>query len=251
MQHSVEYKIGRYRLTINFWFLIIFLLVQTGLNELGFWQISRAHEKQARLDKLSNNQRSELTSLKLMDQEVIDHFGKLQLEVVLAERFNLLVENKIQNGNLGYHVLNLVQDIESNRYLLVNRGWIDGIADRSQLPQVKLPRNDWKIKGRIYQINQQVLSGDAELESHGKILRLPVLDVHMVSLLEKRFEVSIEPYLLRLDKSVVDSFEIDWAWVSMSPDKHLGYAIQWFGLSLAFLIISIFVLITRESEKQN
>ncbi len=251
MQHSVEYKIGRYRLTINFWFLIIFLLVQTGLNELGFWQLSRAHEKQARLEKLANNQLSELTSLNLVDQKVIDDFGRLQLEVALAERFNLLVENKIQNGELGYHVLNLVQDLDSGRYMLVNRGWIAAKADRNQLPLVKLPRTDWQVKGRVYQINKQVLSGDAELESHGKILRLPVLDVHMISLLEKRFNINIEPYLLRLDKNVADSFAIDWAWVSMSPDKHLGYAFQWFGLSLAFLIISLFVLIKKESEEKD
>lgn len=249
MRHSIEYKIGRYQLTINFWFLIIFLLVQTGLNELGFWQLSRAQEKQLRLKKLANDQLSELISLKMVDQKVIDDFGKLQLEVRLAERYNLLVENKIQKGELGYHVLNLVQEIDSGRYLLINRGWIEGKADRNQMPLVNLPRSDWKVEGRIYQINKQVLSGDAELENHGKILRLPVLDVHILSLLEKRFGVSIEPYLLRLDKNVADSLAVDWAWVNMSPDKHLGYAFQWFGLSLAFLIISLFVLIKKESEE--
>lgn len=251
MQHSVEYKIGRYRLTINFWFLILFLLVQTGLNELGFWQLSRAQEKQQRLKKLADDELSELTSLEPVDQTVIDNFGKLKLEVRLAEKVNLLVENKIQGGELGYHVLNLVQELDSGRFLLINRGWIGAKADRNQLPLVKLPRADWKVVGRVYQINKQILSGDAELESHGKILRLPVLDVHMLSLLEKRFGISIEPYLLRLDENVMDSFEVDWTWVSMSPDKHLGYAFQWFGLSLAFLIISLFVLIKKEPEEQD
>ncbi len=249
MKHSVEYKFGRYRLTVNFWFLILFLLVQTGLNELGFWQLSRAQEKQVRLKKLANNQRPELTSLNQVDQKAIDDFVKLQIKVRLTERVNLLVENKIQNGELGYHVLNLVQELDSDRYLLVNRGWIQGRADRNQLPQVKLPPTHWKVSGRIYQINKQVLSGDAELESHGKILRLPILDVHMLSLLERRFGLSVEPYLLRLDENAIDSFAVDWAWVNMSPDKHLAYAFQWFGLSLAFLIISLFVLIKKESEE--
>ena len=251
MQHSVEYKVGRYRLTINFWFLIIFLLIQTGLNELGFWQLSRAQEKQIRLKKLTNYELSELTNLDFIDQADIDNFARLQLDVKLTEKVNLLVENKIQKGELGYHVLNLVQEINSGRYLLINRGWIGGKADRNQLPLVNLPRADWKVTGRIYPINKQILSGDAELESHGKILRLPVLDVHMISLLEKRFGISIEPYLLRLDEDVVDSFEVDWAWISMSPDKHLGYAFQWFGLSLAFLVISLFVLIKKESKEQD
>lgn len=249
MRHSFEYKVGQYQLTINIWFLIIFLLVQTGLNELGFWQLSRAHEKQARLEKLANNNLPIIESLNSIEQNFIDNFGTVELQVELSKRINLLIENKIQNGKLGYHVLNLVEDIKSGRFVLVNRGWIAGKANRSDLPLVKLPPNDWSITAKVYQINKQILSSAAELENHGKVLRLPVMDVHMLSLLEERFGVTIEPYLLRLDKDVSNVFDIDWAWISMSPDKHLGYALQWFGLSLAFLIISLFVLIKKRNKE--
>ncbi len=247
MRHSVEYKIGHYRLTINFWFLIIFLIIQTGLNELGFWQLSRAQEKQIRLEKLARSDLETVNNLNLVSQNLIDNFAKVELSVELSKRFNLLIENKIQNGKLGYHVLNLVEDLDSGRHVLINRGWIEGNADRTEIPLVKLPPSSWKINARLYQINKQVLSNDAEIENYGKILRLPVMDVHMLGLLEKQFNLEIEPYLLRLNKHNSDGFEVDWAWVSMSPQKHLGYAFQWFGLALAFLIISLFVLIKRES----
>ena len=248
LRHSVDFKFKQYRLTINFWFLIIFLLIQTGLNELGYWQLSRAQEKQDRLEILSNNQEPVLTSLEPVDQTFIDNFGFVQLELELAEQVNLLIENKIQNGKLGYHVLNLVEDKASSRYILINRGWIDARANRKDIPVVNLPPNDWKVTARVYQINEQVLSSDAEIENYGKVIRLPVLDAHTKQQLEKRFNVIIEPYILRLDKGIVASFNVDWEWVNMTPEKHLGYAFQWFALSFAFLIISLFVLIKKEEQ---
>jgi len=251
LRHSVDYKFGQYRLTINFWFLILFLLVQTGLNELGFWQLSRAQEKQQRLERLANTEVARLTDLEMVNQSTLDNFTKVALNVSLEETYNLLIENKIQNGELGYHVINLVRDDSSGRNLLVNRGWIAGKANRQDIPFVRLPTREWNISGRLYQINQQILSEDAQLENHGKIVRLPVLDKHMLGLLEQRFNTKIEPYLVRLDADVNGVFDVDWVWVSMTPDKHLGYAFQWFALSLAFLLISLFVLVKKIDQNDH
>jgi surfeit locus 1 family protein len=248
LRHSVQYKIGQYQLTINYWFLIVFLLVQTGLNELGYWQLSRAQEKQQRLELLAENENSVVTNLGSISEAEISDFSKVELEVELASRKSILVENKIQNGNLGYHVLNLVHEVESNKYILVNRGWVEGLANRSDVPKVDLPANYWQLKARFYPINSQVLSGDAEIEEYGNTIRIPVLDSSVLQGLEKLLSADIEPYVLRIDKQDTYALEVDWAWVSMAPEKHLGYAFQWFALSLAFLIVSLFVLVKRIPE---
>jgi len=245
LQTSVSYKIGQYNLTVDFRFLIVFLLVQLGLNELGFWQISRAQQKQQILNKLANSDVSVLTSLKSVDREQVDNFAKVQLNTSLMMPKNLLIENKIQNGKLGYHVLNLVNDEGSNKIFLVNRGWVEGKANRQEMPYVRLPANAWQVKGRLYQINPDVLSSNAEIENHGKILRLPILDSYTLELLVAYFELPIEPYILRLDSDVSDVYEVDWQWVSMAPEKHLGYAFQWFALSLAFLLASLYALVKK------
>ncbi len=248
MRHSVQYKIGQYQLTINYWFLIVFLLVQTGLNELGYWQLSRAQEKQQRLELLAENENSVVKNLGSISETEIRDFSKVEVEVELASRKSILVENKIQNGNLGYHVLNLVHEVESNKYILVNRGWVEGLANRSDVPKVDLPANYWQLKARFYPINSQVLSGDAEIEEYGNTIRIPVLDSSVLQGLEKLLSADIEPYVLRIDKQDTYALEVDWAWVSMAPEKHLGYAFQWFALSLAFLIVSLFVLVKRIPE---
>ncbi len=248
MRHSVQYKIGQYQLTINYWFLIVFLLVQTGLNELGYWQLSRAQEKQQRLELLAENENSVVKNLGSISEAEIRDFSKVEVEVELASRKSILVENKIQNGNLGYHVLNLVHEVESNKYILVNRGWLEGLANRSEVPKVDLPANYWQLNARFYPINSQVLSGGAEIEEYGNTIRIPVLDSSVLQGLEKLLSADIEPYVLRIDKQDTHALEVDWAWVSMAPEKHLGYAFQWFALSLAFLIVSLFVLVKRIPE---
>ncbi len=245
MRQSVQYKIGQYQLTINFWFLMIFLLVQTGLNELGYWQLSRAHEKQQRLDVLASNENRIISNLATISETQINQFARVELEVELASRKNILIENKIQNGNLGYHVVNLVQDPESNKYLLVNRGWVEGLANRVEMPSVDLPASYWQLSARIYPVNSQVLSGDAVIEEYRNSIRIPVLDASVLQGLEKLLSVDIEPYVLRIDQQDSYALDVDWAWVSMLPEKHLAYAFQWFALSLAFLIISLFVLVKR------
>lgn len=221
------------------------MLVQTGLNELGYWQLSRAHEKQQRLEVLAGNENSIISNLTTISEEQISEFSRVELEVELVSRKNILIENKIQNGNLGYHVVNLVQDVESKNYLLVNRGWIEGLANRAELPMVDLPASYWQLNARIYPVNLQVLSGDAEIEEYGNSIRIPVLDASVTEGLEKLLSVDIEPYVLRIDHQDSYALDVDWAWVSMLPEKHLAYAFQWFALSLAFLIVSLFVLVKR------
>ena len=93
-----------------------------------------------------------------------------------------------------------------------------------------------------------MLSGDAELENFHDTIRVPVLDSNMLAQLSQLLKVDIEPYVLRLDEEDSQALAVDWAWVSMQPQKHLAYAFQWFALSLAFLIISLFVLVKKVED---
>lgn len=245
MPHSIEYNIGRYRFTINFWFLILFLLVQTGLNELGFWQIERAKQKQAFLDKINRSDEYVKIDFNAVSEQDIQNFKHVKLQAFTDSEQSILVENVIQNGKLGYQVLQLVIEKQSHKQLLINRGWIDGRANRKDIPTIDAPPYEWSISGRLSPIHTQLLSGKAELEIYPKLIRVPVLDLSIVSQLEKQFAVAIEPYVIRLDEKNQGHFDIEWSWVSMSPQKHLGYAFQWFGLSFAFLLISLFALIKK------
>jgi len=218
-----------------------------GLNELGYWQLSRAKEKQQRIETLAQS-KDYVYNLENVDGKSVDNFSHVQIKGELAERINILVENRIQNGELGYHVLNLVKDQVSNRLILINRGWIEGKAYRNELPEIELPPSLWQINGRLYPMNSQVLSDKAEIENYGNIIRVPVLDSYIVNQLEGRFNLEIEPFLIRLEKDNLASFDTNWEWLNMSPEKHLGYAFQWFALSFTFLVVSLFALVKTDKN---
>jgi surfeit locus 1 family protein len=53
------------------------------------------------------------------------------------------------------------------------------------------------------------------------------------------------PRIVLLDAVESDGFERNWSarynFSDFGPDRHIGYAVQWFGLALGLLIIYLFV----------
>jgi surfeit locus 1 family protein len=246
LRYTVEYTLGRYRIRFNFWYLIIFLVVQTLLNELGFWQLSRAKEKQTRIYQLEKGSLSVLTSLNMLSNEQVNQFQTVDLQMELVGYDIFLLDNKMYQQQPGYQVLNVARDVASNKLLLVNRGWIYAGTDRARLPLVELPNRNWHVKGRVYPITAEAIStSSAAIERTGDIYRLPVLDMNILREIEARIGSSFEPYVVRLNSDSDAALGTSWAWTNMSPEKHLAYAIQWFALALAFLIVSLVVCVKK------
>jgi len=250
LRHSISYSIGKYQVNINVWLFILFLLMQTLLNELGYWQLERAKEKKQRIMMLESSSNQMLNDFKNIEQTNLEQFSPIKFEAFLTDDNTYLIENKIQNGELGYHVLNLVTEKSTGRKLFVNRGWVSAKANRKNLPEVTDPPFDWKVQGRIYPINQDVLSAKAEIEQYDQVYRLPVMDVHVLAKLQERLGKNIEPFLIRLDKNQDNGFNIDWQWISMLPEKHLAYAFQWFALAFTLLVISFLASIKRKKTNE-
>ena len=246
LRYTIEYSLGRYRIRFNFWYLIIFLVMQTLLNELGFWQLSRAKEKQVRIYQLEKGSQSEVISLSHLTAEQLSQFQTVNLQMELVGYQLLLLDNKIREQKPGYEVLNVARDIDSNKILLVNRGWVSAGADRNRYPQIDMPDKNWHVSGRVYPLVDEAIStASATIEKSLDIYRLPVLDLKMLAEIEQRLGVKLEPYVVRLNQESEAALEVSWQWTNMSPEKHLAYAIQWFALALAFLIISLVVCVKK------
>ncbi|MBF3306266.1 hypothetical protein HKW73_33805, partial [Pseudomonas aeruginosa] len=63
----------------------------------------------------------------------------------------------------------------------------------------------------------------------------------------------------RLEQAVVEirlepgdaSFDTDWPLVSMPPERHTGYAVQWFALATALLALYLYLGVRRAREKNH
>lgn len=55
----------------------------------------------------------------------------------------------------------------------------------------------------------------------------------------QRLGVNIFPYVLRLDQQETN-FNADWPVINVQPAKHTGYAVQWFALATALVVLTLF-----------
>ena len=64
------------------------------------------------------------------------------------------------------------------------------------------------------------------------------------------FDVGVYPAMIRLDPVSGWGYEKQWLWQNrMTPEKHRGYAVQWFVLAATLLLLSS-VFIWRLNRKQ-
>ena len=56
---------------------------------------------------------------------------------------------------------------------------------------------------------------------------------------EELFGEDFLSYQLRLDQDSVGALKTGWTTVAVQPEKHIGYAVQWFAMAITLLIMTI------------
>ena len=138
--------------------------------------------------------------------------------------------------------------------VLVNRGWIEADAGRRSLPEVALAPGLQTLQGTVY-----VPPGEAytlgQISDNEDWPRLvQALDVPALSVM---LNASLFPYSVRLDATSTAGFTIDWPLVNVSPEKHTGYAVQWFTMAAVLFILyilhssNLWQVVTAGTRKQQ
>ncbi len=60
-----------------------------------------------------------------------------------------------------------------------------------------------------------------------------------VSALQDEFSDSVFPYSVRLSPSSPGALTPDWDVVNLQPRKHTGYAVQWFAMGVALVVVLV------------
>ena len=210
---------------------------------LGVWQLDRMEQKQQRLDSIAQK----YTTAPMHPFDVADQWQDVrdvpvQFRGELQTTQLIFLDNQITNGTSGYDVL--VPVITRGRPVLVNLGWVAASASRAELPTVELPTGQVVIEGVITQPGLNPLIKETQQQFNDFPLRVQQIDIPLFN----------QQWASRLPDMVVERlssqpqmsrFVTNWQPVVMSPQKHLGYAIQWFGLAIAAVVIFIIVLIRR------
>jgi surfeit locus 1 family protein len=130
-------------------------------------------------------------------------------------------------------------------YLLVNRGWLPAAADRAQLPELVVSSGARQLSGIINTPDKGFTLGDIDSDAVWP-RRIQYIDFKE---LDERLPFALYPAVLMLNDNEADGFRRDWQPVVDGPAKHYSYAVQWFGMALASVILFGFATIKRNSHE--
>lgn len=210
------------------------------LCSLGFWQLQRAAEKKHLVEQQKHF--AAQTPRQWTGHEAVQQFQTLQLSGHYLPSLFLL-DNQFYQHQFGYDILSPLR-LSNGRIVLVDRGWVLGDVSRRNFPTPVVPSGLINLSGTVYYPSPKIwVMG---LESEKKADNVLLLEKINTQLVSEILHKSVYPFIIRLSPEESSGFIRDWPVVSLSPDRHLGYAFQWFAMALAVLIIFISLTLKKK-----
>ncbi|MGB1297154.1 MAG: SURF1 family protein [Psychrobium sp.] len=247
------------RLAINTVAIVGLLFLLLVLMRLGFWQLNKAESKEYSMALRQSVMAKSIHVLPQTFDSELQQSQKVAIQGRLDFDKTLLLDNKINNGKVGYEVLVplLVNEIVAARvngdsnakqWVMVNLGWVAAGNSRAQLPQLTRWSGQKHIVGYLYkpQLNPFIVNSGSEQTNFPIVV--PEFDRKVVEHIYGRV---IYPAMIRLSNDSNWGYLKNWQWVNrMTPEKHRGYAFQWFALALTLVVLSC-VFIWRQTIANN
>ena len=241
---SIQHKLKQ----LNWPMVIFTMLVFSSLIKLGFWQIERAFEKEQRQERIQAlSQRDALTLTQVKALEGLQD-GINDLPIKLTGSFDanriFLLDNQPNKGRLGYRVYQIIESNDDT--ILVNLGWVQGSIDRSVLPEITPVTGQHTITGHVREVEVGIQLQAQNLADAAWPLRVQQIELDKFSVLIGK---KLLPFVVYLDTKETLGYKKNWQPIVMPPEKHRGYAFQWFSLALAWISLMIWAAIKMNKHE--
>ena len=200
---------------------------------LGFWQLDRAAEKSHLLASVKTT--DQLKTLQSAAQLTsLPTFQHVQLSGYYVHPYMWFLDNQVWQGEAGVDVIALLQIDDT--LVLVNRGWY-AWRDRAKQPQIAAISGPVTLQGNMVVPSEKglLLLADSPSSSYPQLLQK--IDMQ---LLKRQLDLPLHGQVLYLNAVSDTALQPHWKPVNMTPAKHYGYAVQWFGLGLTLCILYLF-----------
>ena len=204
---------------------------------LGFWQLDRAREKEERLNIFETRWQSPVVDMNLFTPDQwhsAEHMFWRRVRITGHYPEDLpyfYLDNQIHKGIAGYNIYRLFRLSEDN-HVPVQLGWQPVGMDREVLPvppsvaagALMLPVA--LVAPPAAGISLQPWSPEKRSLTEKNIWRLPSLSVEkLAGMLDKK----ILPYVAR---PMGEEVALIKPYGGLPPERHRGYAFQWFSLAV-------------------
>lgn len=204
---------------------------------LGVWQIQRAAEKEQLLAAIERGTRAPI-ELPYADSALARaEFRRVRAQGRFLTERQFLLDNRLLDGRVGYDVVTPLI-LADGRTVLVDRGWLPAGPQREPRGEVALDvSGPVTVTGRLWRPDPAVALGPAVAPSSGEWPRTVTrIDYEALG---QELGRSLVPAVIRAERGT--------PWVltprplepRFGPERHYGYAVQWFALALTVLIVTV------------
>jgi surfeit locus 1 family protein len=193
---------------------------------LGNWQLDRGAQKRELKARFETQaaQPPIHVGVEALRAEDMD-LRRAETRGVFAPQYTILIDNRIHRGVPGYHVVMPLKVEGSDRYVLVNRGWVARPALRSELPRVRTPGGVVSIDGTA------IVPKPAPFERMDRVVEGRIWQNLTIRHYEQAHPIRVQPFVIRQDSALDDGLVRSWPAPDFGIEKHYGYAFQWFALA--------------------
>lgn len=234
----MDLPIGKkYSFNPSLWSTLAVLLLVPLFAGLGYWQLQRAAQKQDIIAKRAAAEQLPPQLIHGDEQAMRLHLKKVQVRCKLDTQRQLLLDNRVYRHLAGYEVLTVCR--LNTRAVLINRGWVAPGDSREQLPEIRIDHQYasqavsldgyFAVPGKGLRLGQALNPGDKDWPR-----RVQYYDYRAIG---DVLSLSLLPGVIYLEPSSPLVLNYNWKPIAFSPEKHYGYAFQWFALMIALLVL--------------
>ncbi|MFT5260495.1 MAG: surfeit locus 1 family protein [Saprospiraceae bacterium] len=199
------------------------------LLSLGAWQLQRGQHK-AQLEQRYELGLQEPTLISGTQFGGLNNYQRVSVEGQWQNQHSFLLQNRIHQGQVGVEVLTPFQPKEGEPFI-INRGWVSA-TELGSLEFIARSK-ETTVTGTVYKPSKGVTIGESILDT----ATWPVDSLYFdMAAFSKQLERPLAEKVLVLQEADTASLKKIWLPVTMSSTKHYGYAVQWFGLAITFII---------------
>jgi len=205
---------------------------------LGSWQLQRMQEKQTLLTQVPPNRQQAVTVLQAQQSNAPLHWVRDSLHF---QPETVLLDNQLRAGRVGIKVYQLAYSIDHAQAVWVDLGWLPLPGDR-QLPAITPLQGVIAVQGLWAPAPSAGITLGPVLANtaQANVWLTTYLDIpaigHYLDLPVNTFSHQV----VRLDPALPLGYARDLELLpnTLPPQRHLGYAVQWFGLALTVLLVA-------------
>jgi cytochrome oxidase assembly protein ShyY1 len=206
---------------------------------LGFWQYGRMQEKQARLAEAAQVLQEKRTLSLVSDHARptpawVEQQGRLEADT-------LFLDNQLRDGRQGVRVYCLldVGRVWGGGHRLVDFGWLPLPGDR-ELPDVACPAGPLHVRGLLLDPPSTGVAMGEAMQSVGP-RRWLMTRVDARAIGQATGHDMLWSEVVRLDPAMKIGWvrDLDILPNTLPPERHLGYAVQWWALALAVFVTAL------------